>query len=170
MKPTKPTKPKTPQIKVTRVIDGDTVELANGRSVRLLGIDTPEVGDCGYDQATRRMEGLVLNRMVTLVKATEDTDRYGRLLRYVDVANVDAGYRQIRTGEAIARYDSRDGYGAHPREHRYISADRTAPNANVCAAPKPRPRPKPASSPASVSYANCTASARRCSRWARFST
>src|SRR5690349_14067023 len=38
---------------VTRVVDGDTVELGTGQTVRLVGIDTPERGQCGYDQATR---------------------------------------------------------------------------------------------------------------------
>jgi len=75
----------------------------------------------------------------------EDTDRYGRLLRYVDRGDVDAGLRQIQSGWAIARYDSRDGYGFHARENRYIAADRATPN-KTC--PKPTPEPTPAPGPA----------------------
>jgi len=136
------------------VIDGDTVELASGRAVRILGIDTPEEGECGYDEATRRMERLVLGRRVALVRAGDDTDRYGRLLRYVDVARVDAGLRQIRTGQAIARYDSRDGYGAHPRENRYIAADAASPDAHACSPATRQPAAEPGGA---VFYANCTA-------------
>jgi endonuclease YncB( thermonuclease family) len=69
---------------------------------------------------------LVLGQAVRLLRPDEDRDRYGRLLRYVDIGNQDAGLRLIKRGLAIARYDSRDGYGFHPREPRYIAADRGA--------------------------------------------
>lgn len=149
-----------PRSRVTRVIDGDTVELRNGRGVRLLGIDTPEEGECGYDAATRHLERLVLGHRVRLVRATENTDRYDRLLRYVLTRHLDAGLRQIQAGQAIARYDSRDGYGPHPREKRYIRADATSRDANRCRAPAPDPTPtQPANNPKprSVYYENCTA-------------
>lgn len=114
---------------VTRVVDGDTVELANGEHVRLGGIDSPEVGECGYAEATAAMVRLVEGKRVVLVRSDEDDrDRYDRLLRYVDVDGTDAGLRLIRLGLAIARYDSRDGYGRHPREDRYIAADRRSPD------------------------------------------
>jgi endonuclease YncB( thermonuclease family) len=125
---------------VTRVVDGDTLELGNGESVRLVGIDTPELGQCGYDRATAALARLVAGKQVRLGRSDEDRDRYGRLLRYVDVGGVDAGLRQIRSGMAIARYDSRDGYGFHPREPRYIAADRTS---RSFACPKPAPAPQP---------------------------
>lgn len=125
---------------VTRVVDGDTLELGNGETVRLVGIDTPEVGQCGYDQASEALGRLVTGRQVRLTMSDEDRDRYGRLLRYVDVGGVDAGLRQIRSGLAIARYDSRDGYGFHPREPRYIAADIATPNFRC---PKPAPAPQP---------------------------
>jgi micrococcal nuclease len=67
---------------------------------------------------------MVLDQRVELVPgAADDADRYGRLLRFVDVGGIDAGLRLIEDGWAVARYDSRDGYGAHPREERYIAAD-----------------------------------------------
>ena len=39
---------------VTRVVDGDTVEVSTGATIRLIGIDTPEVGQCGYGPAAQR--------------------------------------------------------------------------------------------------------------------
>jgi micrococcal nuclease len=116
---------------VARVIDGDTLVLASGATVRLIGIDTPERGDCGYASATQALRDLTVGGPVTLTAgATDDADRYGRLLRYVDtVDGRDAGLELIRLGEAIARYDSRDGYGAHPREGDYVAADATTPAA-----------------------------------------
>jgi endonuclease YncB( thermonuclease family) len=144
---------------VTRVIDGDTVELANGDGVRVVGIDTPERGDCGYDAATANMERLVLGKRVRLTMSDEDTDRYGRFLRYVNVGKRDAGLAQINAGLAIARYDSRDGYGYHERENRYIAADKATPSRTTCPKSKPKPKPVPvAPAPAeSAYYENCTA-------------
>ena len=67
----------------------------------------------------------------------DDVDKYGRLLRYVDVGGTDAGLSLIKAGLAIARYDSRDGYGAHREEDAYIAADAAAPN-KTCATAKPK--------------------------------
>ena len=109
---------------VTHVVDGDTVDVEGVGRIRVIGIDTPERGACGFESATQAMTVLVLGRHVSLVPgATEDADRYGRLLRYVDVGSEDAGLSLIEDGWAIARYDSRDGYGRHPREDAYVSAD-----------------------------------------------
>jgi endonuclease YncB( thermonuclease family) len=142
--PPKPAKPKPapkPQrtYLVTRVIDGDTIELGNGETVRLVGIDTPERGECGFDAATNKLASIVLDKRVRLTRSDEDRDRYDRLLRYVNVGDTDAGLRLIKTGLAIARYDSRDGYGFHPREPLYVSQDAKTPNIKCAPAP-PQPR------------------------------
>lgn len=156
----KPT-PKPRTFLVTHVVDGDTVDLANGESVRLVGIDTPETGECGYARARDALAGLVEGRRVRLVRPTEDRDRYGRLLRYVDVGSTDAGLRLIRRGLAIARYDSRDGYGFHARERTYIEADAAAADvacaeprgfASASQAPEPGGNCEPGYSPCVPSY------------------
>lgn len=109
---------------VTHIVDGDTIDVAGVGRIRVIGIDTPERGACGYDSATLAMAALVAEREVTLTPgATSDADRYDRLLRYVDVNGTDAGLQLIEDGWAIARYDSRDGYGAHPREKQYVRED-----------------------------------------------
>jgi endonuclease YncB( thermonuclease family) len=136
--------------RVVRIIDGDTVEVRRASStetVRVIGIDTPERGECGFGDASDALADLVLDREVTLASgARDDRDRYGRILRYLDVGEVDAGLQLIETGLAIARYDSRDGYGRHPREDAYVAAD--AGTAHVCAGvPEPEP-PAPPPAPA----------------------
>ena len=114
---------------VTHVVDGDTIDVAGVGRIRVIGIDTPERGACGYDSATQAMAALVLGEEAQLLPgAVDDADRYGRLLRYVDVGRVDAGLHLIEQGWAIARYDSRDGYGGHPREAAYVAADLAAPD------------------------------------------
>ena len=41
---------------VDYVVDGDTIRLRSGVYVRLIGIDTPEVGECGYRAAKRKLD------------------------------------------------------------------------------------------------------------------
>jgi endonuclease YncB( thermonuclease family) len=113
---------------VVHVVDGDTVDVrapdGTEERVRVAGIDTPERGECGFVAATSAMTDLVLGEEVDLVAGSrDDRDRYGRLVRYVDVGGVDAGLALVEEGLAIARYDSRDGYGRHEREGAYVAAD-----------------------------------------------
>ena len=71
---------------VVDVIDGDTITVdINGQSYRLryIGMDTPERDEAFYQEATAANEALVSGRNVILVKDVSETDRYGRLLRYV---------------------------------------------------------------------------------------
>jgi micrococcal nuclease len=74
---------------VSRVIDGDTVELSNRDYVRYIGADSPETVDprkpvqCFGVEATRRNKELVEGKSVRLEKDVSDRDKYGRLLRYV---------------------------------------------------------------------------------------
>lgn len=115
-----------------RVIDGDTIVVnVNGveEKVRLVGIDTPERGECGFAEATQALELLLSLPNLSLVEAGGyDRDRYGRLLRYLDIDGQDPGLELIRAGLAKAAYDSRTGYRKHTREDSYISLDEISPN------------------------------------------
>lgn len=73
---------------VTNVVDGDTVDVAlNGQNfrIRLLGIDTPERGQCYSDESTAKTREWLLGKTVSLeADASQgDTDQHGRLLRYI---------------------------------------------------------------------------------------
>lgn len=87
---------------VKRVIDGDTIELASGKRVRYIGIDTPETVDprkpvqCFGREAKAENVRLVDGKAVRLEKDVSETDKYGRLLRYVYVGDV-------MVNEALAR-------------------------------------------------------------------
>ena len=116
------------QATVTKVVDGDTVwvRFSNGseEKVRLIGIDTPETGQCGFEEAKQELQQLVLNQEVSLVVGTpDDRDRYERLLRYIDIDGLDTGLELVKQGLAIHRYDSTDNYSKHVREAAYINAD-----------------------------------------------
>ncbi|MGD2250613.1 MAG: thermonuclease family protein [Candidatus Methanofastidiosia archaeon] len=86
------------------VYDGDTITLSTNEQVRLIGIDAPELSEPGGDIARNYLGCLVLYKEVTLVKGDENTDSYGRLLRYVYVNGVCINEEMIRTGYAEARY------------------------------------------------------------------
>lgn len=100
---------------VTRIIDGDTVDVDLGGTtyrVRYIGIDTPERGDFFYHEATEANRQLVEGQTVTLVKDVSETDRYGRLLRYVYLLDgtfvnaelVGQGYAQMLTYPPDVKY------------------------------------------------------------------
>lgn len=87
---------------VTRVIDGDTIEIGGGERVRYIGIDTPEVGEPYYQEATEANRNLVEGRKVRLEKDVEDRDEYGRLLRYVWVNDTMVNAELVRSGYAYS--------------------------------------------------------------------
>jgi len=73
----------TEKLTVKEVVDGDTIVLGNEEIVRYLGIDTPEIGECGAEEARKINEKLVFGKRVKLEKDVTDKDQYGRLLRFV---------------------------------------------------------------------------------------
>lgn len=87
---------------VTRIVDGDTFEIASGQKVRLIGIDTPEKDECYFSQASNRLATHIENKEVTLTKDVSETDRYGRLLRYVFVGNTLVNTKLVSEGYAQA--------------------------------------------------------------------
>ena len=118
-------------ILVARVIDGDTVELANGERVRFIGIDTPESqynsklkrdakrSKKDYNtiiamgkKATIFTRSLVGGKKVRLEFDIEKKDRYGRLLAYVYLPDgrmlnaelVKEGYAQVYTFPPNVKY------------------------------------------------------------------
>jgi endonuclease YncB( thermonuclease family) len=117
-------------VRVSYVVDGDTIRLANGKYVRLIGIDTPERGRPYFRAAKANLDRLVGARVRLVNPASvDDRDHYGRLLRYVRVSGGrDAGLIQIRNAMAHARYDSLDGYDRHPLQPTYRRVDANTRN------------------------------------------
>lgn len=85
--------------KVTKVIDGDTIKIETGESVRYIGIDAAEEG-CFADEATAKNKELVEGKEVRLEKDVSEIDKYGRLLRYVYVDNLFVNDYLVRNGYA----------------------------------------------------------------------
>jgi micrococcal nuclease len=83
---------------VARVIDGDTIVLADGRKVRYLGVNTPERGQPFAEEARRYNERLVLHKEVRLEISRQSADTYGRVLAYVYVDDVLVNARLLAEG------------------------------------------------------------------------
>ncbi|HTM19597.1 MAG TPA: thermonuclease family protein [Kofleriaceae bacterium] len=88
---------------VESVVDGDTVHLESGETVRYLMVDTPEIGnpgDCFADEARTFNSDLVLGREVDLVYDVECEDRFDRLLAYVWVSDREVNSLLLERGYA----------------------------------------------------------------------
>jgi micrococcal nuclease len=94
---------------VTRVVDGDTVEVSLGgatEDVRYIGIDTPESvipdqpAECFGERASRFNASLVDGEEVGLVFDVERRDQYGRLLAYVYLGDELVNAELVRRGFA----------------------------------------------------------------------
>jgi endonuclease YncB( thermonuclease family) len=102
---------------VASIYDGDTLSLRDGRRVRLVQIDTPELGsgEC-YSRAARTalLSLAPIGRPVVLEidPALDRTDRYGRILRYVKRNGVNVNVELVRRG-AAAPYFYRSDRGRY---------------------------------------------------------
>jgi endonuclease YncB( thermonuclease family) len=130
---------------VTRVIDGDTIEVEIDDiiyDVRYIGINTPERSDPCFDEATNANAEFVQGRVVRLERDTSDTDRFGRLLRYVYVDDTFVNEELVQMGVAevvlyqpddrefenfrnIEQAAARNGIGCHGRVGEDIFDDGT---------------------------------------------
>lgn len=74
---------------VTEVVDGDTIKIQSGQTVRFVGMDTPETVDprrpvgCFGKEASNETKSLLTGKEVILQKDVSEEDKYKRLLRYI---------------------------------------------------------------------------------------
>ncbi len=113
---------------VTRVIDGDTIEVEIAGleyTLRYIGINTPETVDprrpveCFGHEASDFNKQLVLGETVGLEKDVSETDQFGRLLRYVWLGGPSTGSGQAKMVNATL---VREGYAqasAYPPDVKY---------------------------------------------------
>ena len=107
--------------------DGDTILLTDGRRVRLVQVDAPElVGECWGAESAKTLARLAppgtelrLERDPTL----DGADRFGRLLRYAYAGDTNVNLELVRAG-AAAPYFYRGERGRHAR--RLVAAARAA--------------------------------------------
>jgi micrococcal nuclease len=161
-------KPRPPKVasrqwlSVVGVVDGDTIKVraaGNIRTVRLIGVDTPETKDpnepvgCYGPEASAYARKLLDGQRVRLQAdpSQDRVDRYGRTLAYV----------WLRNGRMVNEELIRAGYGReytydkpYRHQHRFRTAQSKAKAADAgiwshCQPkPKPKPKPKPTAEPA----------------------
>jgi endonuclease YncB( thermonuclease family) len=102
---------------VVRVIDGDTIDVQRGEvtyRVRYVGVNTPENDEVCYEDAAEANRLLVDGQQVRLERDESNTDRYGRLLRYVYAGNTFVNEALVRDGYAEAvLYEPDDQFYDH---------------------------------------------------------
>ena len=132
--------PVSAQPTVTRVVDGDTFELSDGRTVRLIGIDTPEKYMSGKLRSDAKRTGQDVETIQALGReASEEAKRlakgkrveleydqnnaaqghkgrYGRTLAYVWVLGAD-GERQYMINRELVENGYANAYLKYPSEH-----------------------------------------------------
>lgn len=107
---------------VAKVVDGDTIEISTGQTVRFIGIDTPETVDprrpvgCFGKEASNETKSLLSGKEIILQKDISEVDKYKRLLRLV--------YLPLTNGETlfVNDYLVRQGFAkakAYPPDVRY---------------------------------------------------
>lgn len=105
--------------RVARVVDGDTLVLRGGARVRLLQVDAPEAGrECYAGAATRELARLAGPGTVVVLEPDarlDESDRYGRLLRYVRVGAVNVNVELVRRGAATPYFYGGDRGRYAPR-------------------------------------------------------
>jgi len=92
--------------RVIDVIDGDTITIQGGYRVRYIGIDAPEIHprvEPFGTEAWQANRALVEGKEVRLERDVSETDKYGRLLRYVWVDDVLVEAELVRQGLARAK-------------------------------------------------------------------
>jgi endonuclease YncB( thermonuclease family) len=110
--------PTAEAITVTKVIDGDSLQLADGREIRLLGIDSCEASTYGGKEATSAAESALTNPYNQPITMTAepgvDLDPYDRHLRYVQLNGYDFG-------ESMVKHDHTGVYqGKHDASPQYV--------------------------------------------------
>lgn len=154
---------------VVRVIDGDTVVLDDGRHVRLLGIDAPELKQPGGRESKRWLEVYVLDRPVTLERV--GSAAWGRVQAAIRWRDFDIGEAMVMTGRAwvsesylkkdpdrLTTYRERQEQAKTKRRGLWADGKPIAPwdwrdGVRVSASPAPSPPPKVVvTTPARVEY------------------
>lgn len=101
----------TERAEVMNVVDGDTITLRDGRSVRYLGIDTPETGEPYGGEATDKNKEFVQGQIVEMQRGIRDKDKYGRILRYVYIDGTFVNAELVAQGYARAYiFDQNERY------------------------------------------------------------
>jgi micrococcal nuclease len=135
-------------VTVNRVIDGDTVILSDGRTIRYLDIDTPETKKpntpvmCFGPEAAEYNKLLVEGKKVVMVPDKEKTDQYGRELRFIflvgkDTNRIEQSVNADMVVKGFARNRSYSPNTTYEKEFNDFNYKAQRENIGVWRCPKP---------------------------------
>ncbi len=88
-----------------KVVDGDTIDVEGVGRIRLVGVNTPERGEPGYQSATDFVKSMVLGKTVYLdIDDAKHYDKYGRTLAVVYIDDKNLNQELLRGGYAEVMY------------------------------------------------------------------
>lgn len=96
------------EVRITRVIDGDTVETDSLGKIRLIGINTPESNEIYYLEAKNFLEGNLLNKTVKFYNV--EKDKYNRSLGYLFLGEANLNEEILGEGLGYLYYYERDKF------------------------------------------------------------
>ena len=115
---------------VGRVIDGDTIKIENGTSLRMLGINTPEKGEKYYNEAKEFLKKSVSNKTIELEFGKDKYDRYKRILAYIFIRRENINLELVKNGFANFYFPS--GKDIHYNEFKKAWEECITTNKNLC--------------------------------------
>ena len=87
------------------VVDGDTIDVDGVGRIRLVGVNTPERGQPGYQEAKDFVKSSCLHKTVYLdIDNAKHYDKYGRVLAVVYVGNTNVNKELLKRGYAEIMY------------------------------------------------------------------
>lgn len=135
---------KNKEMTAVEVHDGDTFTLGDGDRVRLLGINAPEIGNCGATESSSLLKSLVLNKTVKITD--EKRDAYGRRMGLVWTIGLTGGHpvneEMLRMGWAKPNYDPSSRSDELKSAYKYASDNKLGVNSGLCKKVNPTPPSK----------------------------
>ena len=128
------------EMTVTEVHDGDTFTLKNGERVRLLGVDAPELGNCGASESASLLTSLVLGKTIKITD--EKRDNYGRRMGLVWKGSTLVNEKMLKDGWAKPNYDPNSESETLKTAYKYASENKLGVYSSLCKKVNPTPPSK----------------------------
>ncbi len=87
------------------MVDGDTLDIVGVGRIRLVGVNAPEVGQPGYQEAKDYVKSKFLGKVVCLdIDNVKHYHKYGRILAVVYVGNTNVNAELLKRGYSEVMY------------------------------------------------------------------
>ena len=125
------------QMRVVSVHDGDTFTIKSGDRIKLLGVNTPELGKCLGDEATNKLKELLSDEVIKLTEEKRDT--YGRRMGLVYTNGQLVNEQMLKLGLARPDYTANSQNEVLKTAYRYASENKLGIHSEICKKINPKP-------------------------------